>query len=184
MNSARHMLLTALGAAVLLTGCSGVNSGRWPTLAPRPGEISPLVPRTPLGACAGCGQDVLPAATGPAPVVAPVPAPADASARLDAIDAAVAAVEGAVPAQRGAFAKARATAAASPGNDDLSAAAEVQRSRLALMYVPLLSQSNALDTLADELVGKVGTDSLVARIAALRQRLIVLEADQLADGGL
>ncbi len=170
------MLLTVAGAAMLLAGCSSLNGGRWPTLAPRPGEISPLVPRTPLGACAGCGQDVFPAQAQAAQPVAAVPrqAPADSVARLDAVETAITAVETSLAAQNAVVNRAVASAAAAPGNDDLGVTAEVERSRLQLMYVALVAQDEVLDGLADDLDGVADAAALRARLAMLRARIVAL----------
>lgn len=177
----RNLLLVT---AMLTAGCSGMQRGAdWPTLAPRPGEISPMVPRTPLGACAGCGQDVFaaPAAPPVAPPTAPalLPAPADTAARLNAIAAAIAAVETSIPGQR--RTADAAIAAASGKADDSNAAteAEVQRSRLEALYLPLAVEASALDDVEDAITGKADTAALVARIASLRGRLAKLEADRL-----
>ncbi len=170
------MLLTAFGAAMLLAGCSSLNGGRWPTLAPRPGEISPLVPRTPLGACAGCGQDVFPAqAQAALPVLSePRQAPADAGARLDAVEAAITAMEASLATQNTVLDAAIARAAAVPGNEDLSVTVEVERSRLQLLQVPLVAQDEALDGLADDLYGVADAAALRARLEVLRARIVAL----------
>ena len=170
MRSASLLLLLTLAA------CSGMNrGGEWPTLAPRPGELSPMVPRTPLGAaCAGCGQDVFTAAETPAPSLPPPPA--DAAARLAAIDKAIAAVEAAYPAQQRATAAATAAARGASADSNLAIQAEVEISRLESLFLPLASQSKALDGLDDDLAGRADTGALTARAATLRARLDALEA--------
>ncbi len=162
---------------VALAGCSGMNAGKWPSLAPRPGEVSPMVPRTPLGGCPGCGQDVFkdPA---PAPVVLP-PAPADAPARLDAVEKAIDTVAAKLPEQRRATEAAIARAAGEPADSNAASDAEVARSRLEALYLPLNVQSRALDVIDDDLTGKAGAEALVARAQALRERLAQLQGDRL-----
>lgn len=166
--------------ALTLAGCSGMNrGGEWPTLAPRPGEIAPMVPRTPLGACPGCGQDVFAAPAAPVPP-ALLPPPADAAGRLAAIDKAIADVEAAYPAQRRATQAAMLAARGAAADSNAAVQAELERSRLESLFLPLAIPSKALDTLADDLAGRADTESLTARIAALRDRLARLETQRLA----
>ncbi|MFZ4689622.1 MAG: hypothetical protein ACOYLS_10330 [Polymorphobacter sp.] len=176
-------LLPILAIAAALAGCSGMNrGGKWPTLAPRAGEVSPLVPRTPLGACAGCGQDVFPAA--PEPVaVAPPPVTADVPARLDATEKAIAAVEAQLPALRHAMQAANAAARGSAGDSNAATEAEVQRSRFESAFLPLAVQARALDQIDDDVVDKAGAEPYIQRAAALRSRLAALDAERIAVVG-
>jgi hypothetical protein len=160
-----------------LAGCSSsMRHGTWPSLAPRPGEMSPMVPRTPLGShCGGCGADMVgPAPTVAAPPAPPPPVPADAEARLAAVAAAIAEVDRRYPALRrvtdAALAARRGDAA------DRASEAEVQRSRLEALFTGLSAQARALDGLEDDLVGTSDSAALAARIAALRTELARLEA--------
>lgn len=170
-----HMRFLALVLVLCgaLAGCASRGEGKWPTLAPRPGELSPLVPRTPLGSCVGCGQDVFPV---PAPPVAPVilPVSADIGPRIAASDKAIASVEAAYPAQ--ARTTAAAIKAAGSGNIDAITEAEVQRSRLESILLPLAIESRALDSIEDDLVGKADAAPRVAQVQALRARIAALEA--------
>jgi hypothetical protein len=177
------IILAAIVLSFALTGCSGMNrSGKWPTLAPRPGEASPLVPRTPLGACAGCGQDVF--AQAAKPVAAPLPPPpADAASRLDAVDKAIAEVETNYPALLRSVDAAIVAARGSAADSDASVEVEVRRSRFELLFVPLAVQSRALDELEDDLAGKTATESLRARVALLRHRLARLDAERTVVSG-
>ncbi|KPF75119.1 hypothetical protein IP88_07450, partial [alpha proteobacterium AAP81b] len=61
--------LPILAALLLVAGCARDTGGDWPSLAPRPGESAPMVPRPALG-CAGCTDDDA------APPVTPAPPPA------------------------------------------------------------------------------------------------------------
>lgn len=176
------IILTVLACAITLAGCSGLDrKGKWPTLAPRPGEVSPLVPRTPLGACAGCGQDVFaePAEPAPAPLPPPPP-PADVPARIDAVDKAITTVSASVPAQRRATEAAIAAARGSAADSNAAAEAEVQRSRFESLFLPLAVQARALDAIEDDLAGKAGAEPLLARVTELRDRLARLDAERSA----
>jgi hypothetical protein len=169
-------ILPVLALALALAGCTGSDrKHNWPTLAPRAGEMSPLVPRTPLGACAGCGQDVFTQAAEAVPAPLPPP-PADAAARIDAIDKAIADVEAKYPAQHRSTDAAIDAARGQAADSDANTEAEVQRSRLESLFLPLAVQSRALDQLEDDLAGKAGADALLARVAALRERLARLDA--------
>jgi hypothetical protein len=162
---------------LLLAGCTrGGEDAPWPTLAPRAGEVSPMVPRTPVGACPGCGQDLLaapaPAETPPLPPLPPVGA--DVAGRIAAVDKAIAEVEAAYPAQlRTTRAAVR---AAESGGEDAVGEAEVQRSRLESLFLPLAVQARTLDEIEDDLAGKAGTAAPLARVEALRGRIETLQA--------
>jgi hypothetical protein len=166
-----------------LAGCATSDDKRWPSLAPRANEVSPLVPRVPLGACAACAPDASPDTnivfTAPPPLLAapaPLPFPADAADRMAAIEAAIADVETRWPGQRQ---KARAAiAAASSAN---TTEAEVQASRYEALFLPLGDTSAALETLEDSLAdqpqsAEQAPPTLAARALAARLRLDQLEA--------
>ncbi len=182
----RKTLSAAVLALVFLAGCAGMNrAGPWPSLAPRAAEISPLVPRTPLGAC-NCGPDTapigaVPVAAVPAPVVAP--SPADAGARLDAAERVIATVEKSLPAQVRAT---RTAIAAAHGETDSDAgiAAEVQRSRWEALFLPLADQTRVLDDLETELAGTADAAPLLVRLEAARERIAGLQAQRTAVSGL
>ena len=165
-------LLPLLALLAALSGCAGMNRGEsWPTLAPRAGEVSPLVPRTPLGACAGCGQDLV-----AAPAVAALPpVPVDVAARLAGVETAIAAVEAAAPARRADWARAAAAAAGKADDSDAATEAEVQRSRYEALLLPLGIEERALDVIEDDLTGKADAEAGLARVAALRARIAALD---------
>lgn len=174
------MLKFLLAAVIPIAGCSGFQRGAdWPTLAPRPGEVSPLVPRTPLGSCAGCSEGVVDTPVSAAATSALLPAPADTAARLAAVADAIAAVEAKIPGQRRATDAAIAAASGKPRDSNAASEAEVQRSRLESLFLPLAVQSKALDDIEDNIAGKADTAGLLTRLRALRDRLAKLDADRL-----
>ena len=154
-------------ALLLLTGCASGMEGKWPTLAPRPGEISAdgLAPPT----CPGCGTDM--AAKPVTPVAALLPLPADVDSRLSESTKAIADVEAKAPAQARRASAAAATARADPAR---SGDAEVERSRFEALFLPLAIEDRRLDVLADDVAGRDGADAVMDRIAALRARLATL----------
>jgi hypothetical protein len=159
---------------VALSACASLDRKEsWPTLAPRAGELSPLVPRTPLGACAGCGQD---AAALPPPPAPPPPVPADVPARLARIGAAIAIIEAAAPARRADWQRAAAAATGKPADSDAMTEAEVQRSRYEALLLPLGIEARALDAIEDDLAGKADAAAGLAGVAALRARITALDA--------
>lgn len=164
--------LPLLAAVVVLSGCAGLNRGEsWPTLAPRPGEVSPLVPRTPLGACAGCGQDMVAA---PPAIAALPPVPADVAARLARVEMAIAAIEAVAPTRRADWTRATAAAAGKADDSDAATEVEVQRSRYESLLLPLGIEERALDTIEDDLTGKAEADAALASVAMLRARIAAL----------
>lgn len=126
-----------------------------------------------MGVCAGCGTDMIAAPVEEAPVVLPS-VPADVAGRIDAAEKAVAVVEAAYPAQL--RETEAAIAAAAGGNVDAVGEAEVQRSRLESLFLPLAVQSRVLDGVDDDLAGTAGGEALLARASALRARIADLEA--------
>jgi hypothetical protein len=177
IRAASLLLMFALG------GCATSDDKRWPSLAPRANEVSPLVPRVPLGACAACAPDARPETnivfTAPPPLLAapePLPLPEDAATRMTAIEAAIADVEGRWPEQRR---KARAAIAAAPAENTTEA--DVQASRYEALFFALGDTSAALETLEDSLAdqpqsSRQGLSALAARAVAARLRLDQLEA--------
>jgi hypothetical protein len=175
----RPALLLLIALAATLPACSQ-DSEKWPSLAPRPGEIAPLVPRTPLGACAGCGADITAAAAAAEPPPpAPLPVPADVSPRLDAVAKVLATIAADYPAQLALTQKA---VAAGKAGGDAEVEAEVQRSRLESIFLPLAAQGQALDGISDDLIGKAGAEPYVARVTALRAEVARLAAVRDAAG--
>jgi hypothetical protein len=166
--------LPLLAFLVALSACASLDRKEsWPRLAPRAGELSPLVPRTPLGACAGCGLDAAPPPPPPAP---PPPVPADVPARLARIGAAIAIIEAAAPARRADWQRAAAAASGKPADSDAMTEAEVQRSRYEALLLPLGIEARALDAIEDDLAGKADAAAGLAGVAALRARITALDA--------
>ncbi|WP_439533446.1 hypothetical protein [Polymorphobacter sp.] len=168
----------ALALLVVLAGCASTEKGGWPSLAPRANEVSPLVPRVPLGACAGCAPDAAVTFTTPPPLLGvpePLPLPADAADRLTALEAAIADVEKRWPGQRrDALAAIR---AASADNDTER---DTQASRFEALFLTLGETSAALEELEDGLADRPDEAALAARALDLRLRLDRLEAVRVA----
>ena len=161
--------LPLLMLLIVPAGCAGGMDGKWPSLAPRAGEIAT---DGPLPVCPGCGQDaVLPPIVEPVAVLLPLPAGAaaqygDASRRIGAIEAKV-------PAQ------ARiATAVIDAARRDAgrSADADVERSRYEALFLSLSVEERELDKLADAIAGRASAAVMEAQIEELRGRLRRLQA--------
>jgi hypothetical protein len=176
----RTPLLLLVALVATLPGCAR-DSTKWPSLAPRPGEIAPLVPRTPLGACAGCGADITAAAAAAEepPPPAPLPVPADVTPRLDAVAKALATIAADYPAQLAITEKA---VAAGKAGGDAEIEAELQRSRLEAVFLSLSAQSQTLDGISDDLIGKAGAEPYAARVSTLRAEIARLAAVRDAAG--
>lgn len=171
-------------SALLLAACASDDAAEprdrrpgWPSLAPRADEVSPLVPRVPLGRCVGCSPDApaappqLPALAG-LPAIVEQPLPADAAARLTEIESEIARVEAEWPVlQRDAR---RAIAAA--GAEAKAIESEAQASRFEVLFQPLGVQDSALAALEPVFAQAQGGDALAARASALRARLEALDA--------
>lgn len=164
-NLVRSPILVLL----LLGGCASGMEGKWPTLAPRPGEIS--ADGAPPPVCPGCGTDT--PATPPVAVAAPLPLPADVDRRLAAMAAAIAEVEAKAPAQAR---RAGAAAAAARADAGRSGDAEVERSRFEALFLPLAIEERRLEVLSDDIAGRTGADAVLRHIAELRARLAALDA--------
>ena len=162
---------SVLPVLLLVSACASNTQGEWPTLAPRPGEISADGAAFPT--CPGCGPA---AVEKPLAVVAPPPPlPADTDARLGSIVAEIAEVEAKAPAQARRADIAIAAARSDPAR---SGDAEVERSRFETLFLSLGTVESRLDTLGDEIAGRAGADAAEIRIAALRARLAALQASR------
>jgi len=172
---------------VFLTGCAGGDGGRWPTLAPRANEVSPLVPRVPLGACAGCDSGPAPAMSAPPALLGMPelpPLPGDVNARLAAIAAGIAEVEGHLPAARDEARVAQIRAAqiraaqtgAFADEETRASEADVQASRFEVLFLGLGELDGELALIEDGLAVRPEMAALMAEAAALRARLEALEA--------
>lgn len=166
---------------MLLAGCAAGDKGPWPSLAPRANEVSPLVPRVPLGACAGCDSGTAtswrpapPALLGP-PALPPLPD--DLAGRLTLLSAALAEVETRWPAAR---AQAQAAVAAASDPDDRTSEAEVQASRFEALFLGLGEIDAELMLIEDGLAARPDMAAEAAAMAALRTRLEALEEVRLA----
>jgi hypothetical protein len=155
-----------LPIALLLAACAGQNGGRWPSLAPRPGENSMMVQRAPAA----------PVAAVPVQPPVPVVVPADANTRLAAAESLLAGMEAAVPAAADSAEQARAAAAGQPEDSNQAVAAEAARSRYEALFQPLPDVTKRLDEVGDAVAGAADAPAWRARIAALQARVDALEA--------
>lgn len=164
------LILAVLGIG--LAGCAGDMKDKWPSLAPRAGEVPSGLPMPATGYCAGCGQDVVAGATVPPSPAALKPMPADTDARLASIAAVIAGVEAKVPAQARIT---MAVIAAVHRDPSRSGDAEVERSRYESLFLPLSIEDSRLVVLTDNVVGRNGADAVLAKVIDLRARLAALQ---------
>jgi hypothetical protein len=168
-------------ALMLFAGCAGGDKGAWPSLAPRSNEVSPLVPRVPLGACAGCDSGTASSWTPAPPVLlgAPElpPLPADLSGRLAALSTALAEVEGRWPEARTA---AQAAVARAVDAEDRVSEAEVQASRFEALFLGLGEVDAELMLIEEALALRPELAGEADAVAALRARLEALEEVRLS----
>jgi hypothetical protein len=161
-------LLVAL-LAPLLAACAGQNGGRWPSLAPRPGENSMMVQRVPAAMA-------VPAVAQPSQPATAVAVPADADARLAAAETLLSGMESAVPAAAADAERAVAAAAGQPADSNEAVAAEAARSRYESLFQPLPSVTKRLDEVGDAVAGVADAPAWRARIATLQARVDALQA--------
>ena len=151
----------------LLAACAGKDAASpWPSLAPRPGENSMMVQRSPAAAA--------PAA--PVQPAVPVAVPADAGTRLVTAESLLAGMEAAVPAAAASAERARAAAAGQPEDSNAAVAAEAARSRYEAVFQPLPDVTKRLDDVGDAVAGAADEAAWRARIAALQARVDALQA--------
>jgi hypothetical protein len=165
----------ALFLLALLAGCASTDDKAWPSLEPRSYELSPLVPRVPLGACAGCTSGPSAEAVSVPPPLLGLPQraalPADAAAQLEAIEAIVADIEQRWPALRS-----EGLAAIAAAGEDQEGERMVRAGRFESLFLALGEPSATLDRLQGALLDHPEQTALASRAAALRQRLEQLEA--------
>ena len=166
---------------LLLAGCAGGDKGTWPSLAPRANEVSPLVPRVPLGACAGCTSGEVVQADSPPPALLGPPQlpalPDDAGARLAAMAVAIGEVEARLPAAR---VDAQAALSRAVDAEDRDSEADVQASRFEALFLPLGEIDAELALIEEGLAARPELAALAAEAAALRARLQALETLRVA----
>lgn len=178
-----HRLIPPLVVALALAGCAG-RSGDWPSLNPRPGEISPMVPRNVPGVgrcpraeaeCAPPSEVVAPAAPDmPAPVMPPSQAAAEAE--LAALEGLVAQVEAAAAPARAARDAARAAAAGTTADSSAALKLEAAESALAAALAPLAGADYRRAALADAVREAPDLSAALApRLAALSARIEALQ---------
>ena len=170
-----------LALAFLLAGCAA-RGGDWPTLNPRPGEISPMVPRNVpgLGRCSTAGADCAPPAPA-APAAFDNPAPsappsqAAAETELAAIEAVVAQVEAAVGPARAARDTARAAASGLASDSSAGSKREAAESALLSALAPLASADYRRAALAEAMRETPAAAELAQRLDALARRIAALQ---------
>lgn len=174
-------LAQPLFLALLLAGCAGKGSD-WPSLNPRPGEISPMVPRNVpgLGRCPRGEADCAPPTVAVTPAAPDMPAPAPPptlatiETELAALEDLVAGVEAAAAPARAARDAARAAAAGSAPDSTAALALEAAESALAAALAPLATADYRRAALADGLRDVPGADTVAPRLAALADRIAAL----------
>lgn len=177
-----RLCLSPLILAVVLTGCASRGS-EWPSLAPRAGEVSPMVPRNVPGLqpCANatgdarCDAAPASAAAPLMPPPAPPPALADVLATLDRLERVLTAVEQAAGPARAALQRAQAAAAGS--SPDSAAANGVVMAQAALdsALQPLQAAAFQVAALDEATAASPDRASYAGRIAALASRVALLD---------
>ncbi len=173
----------SLFLALSLAGCAG--QGRdWPSLNPRPGEISPMVPRAVpgVGRCAReAGADCGPPVAAPPPALADVPAPptpitaAAAANEVAALETLVAEVEAAAAPRRAAVDAARRAAGNAAGDSAAASRLEAAQSALSAALAPLASADYRRAALAVALGDVPDGKALLPRLEALARRIAALQ---------
>jgi hypothetical protein len=172
-----------LAAVLMLSGCAS-RDGDWPTLTPRPGEISPMVQRNLPGAgpnanrcaasdCAPPAVAVAPAAPDMPPPASP-PSPAEARAALATIAKAVADVEAAAAPLRARRDAVQAEAAGAAEGSAATARLEVAQSALLSALAPLEALAYRLAALQAALETAPDGDGFTPDITALSRRIAAL----------
>jgi hypothetical protein len=177
------LLLTLL--AGMLAGC-GAQGSNWPTLAPRAGEVTTMVPRNVAGAgpnSGGCASaDCAPPPTAAAPAAAiampppvPVPDQAAAQAELARIAAEIATVATAAGPARSAAANARQAASGSADDSAAASRAAAAESALSAALTPLAGAAFRLQALDLATANAPERSTYSDQIAALARRIAQLQ---------
>ncbi|WP_419815674.1 hypothetical protein [Glacieibacterium sp.] len=149
---------------LLLSACAPTTAGPWPSLARRPGEAAPLVPR-PAAPPAVAASAAAPADTG------------DASARLSSIERDITSYEARLKTQLATTAAAVAKRGAARTGDD-AAAAEVEATRLERLGGQAGDLRERLNALAGDLARRGADPALLARTGKAIDRIEALRAEQ------
>ena len=178
-----NILMSARQIPILLLfplAACGARGGDWPTLAPRAGEISPMVPRNVAGQLrCPAAVDCAPPAVAAAPeFVAPQPPALPAAAvlaELTQIEAKMDAIEReAVTARRDAV-TARAAAGTVGMESATAARAVAAETRLAAVLQPLAGLAFRLDELAAATANASDRAAYTDRLAALSRRVAEMD---------
>jgi hypothetical protein len=180
-----HRPALPLVLALLMAGCAG-RTNDWPSLNPRPGEISPMVPRNVpgVGRCRGAGgAECAPPAEAVVPAAPDMPAPtpplsfAAAETELAALEALVAQVEAAAAPARAARDTARTAAAGSAVDTAVALQLEAAESALGAALAPLAGADYRRAALAEALRdAPAAAATLASRLDALANRIAALQA--------
>jgi hypothetical protein len=166
-----------------LAACSS-RGGDWPSLSPRPGEVSPMVPRNVAGqqrcpdavdAGRDCARPAAPMAAPLLPPPVPTPTAESVEAELAVLEARVAAVEAAADPARKAVAAAEAAASGAAPESAQAAALAVAASRLASVLQPLQSAAFRLEALAASTGDAPDRQAYADRLASLAGRIAALD---------
>lgn len=176
----RFFLLLAF---VPLAACSS-RGGDWPSLSPRSGEVSPMVPRNVAGQqrCPGseaagrdCGQPQAAVAAPLLPPPEPPPSAAAVVAELAVLEARVADVEAAAVPVRKTLVAAEVAASGAGPESAQAASLAVASSRLASVLQPLQSIGFRLEALLALTAEAKDRDAYAARLASLANRIAALD---------
>jgi hypothetical protein len=153
----------------------------WPTLAPRPGEISPMVPRNVAGQmrCPTAVDCAPPPAALAAELIAPAPAPPTAAAvlaELAEIEQQLAGLEQSVVTARQIAATARTAAATAAPESATEGAAVAAEARLAATLQPLQAAAFRLEALAAATNDASDRAAYASQLEALGRRIAALAA--------
>ena len=165
--------------ALMLAGCAG-RGADWPDLAPRPGEVSPMVPRNvagtlrcPQAECAPPAEPVADAAPD-LPPLPPPPARAEAEAELTSLSAEVARIAITAADLRAHRDALRVAALTEAANSPAAAELEVAQSALDAALAPLAVLDYRRAALAVALEQSPDAAALAPRLADLADAIAAL----------
>jgi hypothetical protein len=186
-----NLFLAALGDILMLArqipillllplAACGARGGDWPTLAPRAGEVSPMVPRNVAGQqrcpaavdCAPAEPAAAPEAVAPQPLAPPAAA---VLAELTQIETIIDTIERDVATARQDAATTRAAAGTAGAESATAARAVAAETRLAAALQPLAGLAFRLDELAAATADASDRAAYADWLAALSRRIASLD---------